>query len=249
MTNQMPAFKFFSLIMLFMSTILFFDSCTSEECEDCINGLCVEDSSGNAFCECDPGYIGANCSSLDPCYNLECPVNTTCNDGICECDPGYSGTDCSIFDPCFTTQCPTNSTCDEGTCYCDVGFMGDSCEIEIRSQFVGFNYNGEDICPSGTYMYNVSISNSSDGADYFVIEGFAGFTTPISNITVKILDDTQFTIEEQTDAGNRVIVAGDAFGANNIGTWNAATKTLSITYKIVFDDGSAEICNMTLFQQ
>ncbi len=216
MTNQMPAFKLFSLVMLLMSTVLFFDSCTSVDCGDCINGECVEDANGNTSCECDPGYSGADCSILDACYNVECP---------------------------------TNSTCDEGTCYCDLGFMGDSCQTEIRSQFVGFNYTGEDVCPSGTFTYNASASNSSNGVEYFVIEGFGGFDAPTSNVTIKILDDTQFTIEEQTDAGDRVIVAGDAFGDNNIGTWDAATSTLSITYKIGFSDGTTEVCDMTLVQQ
>lgn len=76
------------LLVLVLSTSGCFisDPCKNVDCG--ANAVCIEGT-----CNCDPGYMGADCATIDPCYGVNC-VNGTCVNGNCNCDPGYEGEGC-----------------------------------------------------------------------------------------------------------------------------------------------------------
>ena len=67
----------------------------------------------------------------------------------------------SCGDNCKDVECNTG-TCLDGTCECGVGYEGTNCEIESSGKFVG-NYDGTDICNTGTFDYSMKISRVTEG--------------------------------------------------------------------------------------
>ena len=92
-----------------------------------------------AKCECDAGYIGAECHLLDP----RCPTNGSvdklgqpqvcsgrgfCVDGVCHCPPDADGLACEK--QICPLGCSGNGKCSKGgRCVCDVGWGGPSCAV------------------------------------------------------------------------------------------------------------------------
>jgi len=75
--------------------------------------MCVDDS-GEARCECEPGYTGEECDECAPGYQD--------NDDDSVCEPN-----CDTADP----SCDTHAHCEDGSgearCVCDEGYEGDDC--------------------------------------------------------------------------------------------------------------------------
>ena len=46
--------------------------------------------------QCEPGYTGLNCLTIDNCTGVNCNSGT-CEQGICLCTPGYTGQFCEII--------------------------------------------------------------------------------------------------------------------------------------------------------
>ncbi|XP_048223975.1 LOW QUALITY PROTEIN: cubilin [Perognathus longimembris pacificus] len=64
----------------------------------CLHGQCIETVSGY-FCQCQPGWAGANCSeNINECVSNPCLNGGTCVDGInsfsCECTSSWTGDHC-----------------------------------------------------------------------------------------------------------------------------------------------------------
>lgn len=70
-------------------------------------------------------------------------------------------TSCGDSDPCKDVDCGANGTCFEGSCVCNQGYEGSNCDTEWSAKFVG-NYAGEDVCNTGTFEYDMSITRVSD---------------------------------------------------------------------------------------
>lgn len=130
------------LNLLFCFTLVLFSiqSC-NDPCDDINcgpNGTCVDGT-----CECDPGFLGANCDQT-LCDTIDCGPNGTCNPstGECECDLGFSGPNCET-NLCDTIDC-VNGDCNPttGACTCNEGFEGEDCGIEIRAKHFGV-YSGD----------------------------------------------------------------------------------------------------------
>ena len=66
------------------------DPCEGVDCGS--NGICV-----TGTCDCEDGYLGANCDIVDLCFGVDCGDNGTCVDGICECEFGYYGDSCELL--------------------------------------------------------------------------------------------------------------------------------------------------------
>lgn len=65
---------------------------------DCNNhGVCILYAGGSAYCACDPGWSGPNCTIRTQCPgDGTCSGHGTCTSGVCSCQAGWSGDSCSI---------------------------------------------------------------------------------------------------------------------------------------------------------
>jgi hypothetical protein len=118
-----------------------FDPCSStgpvitRTCR-CVNGAC----DGLGVCQCDAGYIGAYCDTLDCPGHPICADHGSCTLGaqglpFCLCAAGWGGPECAV------PVCPAvagGAPCSEvGTCYpfdppvcaCPFGYSGAACEV------------------------------------------------------------------------------------------------------------------------
>merc|ERR1711871_812211 len=99
----------------------------------CIHGEC--ETCGPAYCQCNPGHTGADCSEL--ACPKGCSGNGVCDGrtGTCSCFQGFAQTnnpDCSLV--ACAKNCSFHGECTaKGKCKCDEGFDGDDCESEMNS--------------------------------------------------------------------------------------------------------------------
>lgn len=228
--GNLKKLKTLAMMLALVCTAFMFNACETE-CDgvECLNGgECQTNSAGIAECVCPDGFSGPACEIQDLCFGVECGENATCSadDGNCYCDTGYE-------------------PCEDGSA---------DCGCEIRAKYFG-TYSGQDVCPSGTFLNSVTLSSSSTGITFFLIEGFGGFDSPAVNVPVEILDDTQFRIPLFTDSAGRTFISGtdNELGneAADIGTYSETDGqvTLQFTYKVGFSDNTSEVCDATLTKQ
>lgn len=114
-------------------------ACSSDPCEvaNCVNGICIDGT-----CQCDEGFVGAQCDEL-PCVN-----GTTVN-GKCECDVGYYGLLCDVNDLSgfyeLTTLQYTN--CPNYVVQYDLSGTTDDVEL------CGVNASDRNICFNFNYVF------------------------------------------------------------------------------------------------
>jgi hypothetical protein len=173
------------------------------------------------------GALVLSLSSCDPCKDVDCGTEGTCEDGSCVCNDKYYGDACE-------THC-MNGTYSEGTCTCDNGYEGDACDVEERAEFLA-TYNADDNCESGTYTYESTIT-AGTAIDAISISNFAGF-----DVTVPAtVDGSSFTITNHVDAAGRKF--------NGTGTISASGTTVTLEYDVVFTDETTDACTATLTKQ
>ncbi len=112
--------------------------CEPNPCQH--GGTCQ--ASGTTYeCDCQNGYSGVNCETIDECASDPC-VNGTCitRAGTFECDcgtSGYSGELCDVLiENCALSPCDNGGVCSDvdgsRVCDCtDTGATGASCEVDI----------------------------------------------------------------------------------------------------------------------
>jgi len=160
----------------------FMGTCLNANCGS--NGSCEVTSTNTYKCECEPGYVGRNCETLDECAlavaNQETPCQNggTCVDGdnafTCTCLSGWTGADCSEVQACQVavangeTPCNGNGTCVDGTgasdasytCMCNTGWLGLGCGVVDRC--VGHACQNGSTCVNGVSDYTCDCT----GLDY-----------------------------------------------------------------------------------
>eukprot|EP00658_Telonema_sp_P-2_P078710 TRINITY_DN743_c0_g1_i3.p1 TRINITY_DN743_c0_g1~~TRINITY_DN743_c0_g1_i3.p1 ORF type:complete len:818 (+),score=189.61 TRINITY_DN743_c0_g1_i3:57-2510(+) len=115
---------------------------TAEVCRN--NGDCVLSKRGEAVCDCNQGFLGAECNLLCPrstknsklCHGRgQCAVNEAFQP-TCKCEAGFLGTDCSVACPGANAEvgaCSDQGKCllDESgssaKCVCNDGYKGSDC--------------------------------------------------------------------------------------------------------------------------
>eukprot|EP01052_Picozoa_sp_SAG31_P004296 SAG31_NODE_176_length_21334_cov_12.211067_25_plen_612_part_00 len=81
----------------------------------------------------------------DPCFEVDCGEDGSCDGGSCQCEQGYSGETCDVFDPCAGVDCGGHGLCGVdcgghgqcvgGICQCEDGWEGTECEQNARGRF------------------------------------------------------------------------------------------------------------------
>ncbi|XP_019617062.1 PREDICTED: von Willebrand factor A domain-containing protein 2-like [Branchiostoma belcheri] len=109
--------------------------CASNPCQN--NSNCVSINGGDAYeCRCFPGWLGANCETLDYCRNQQCESGGTCMNQptgfVCSCPPGWEGTHCE------TPSCQnTVSLCGNSPGWPDIMFCSVSHVLAACPEFCG----------------------------------------------------------------------------------------------------------------
>jgi len=139
------------ILFILCVTVIAFTGCVEEPCDNvfCINNGVLIESGEDCICECPTGFEGPSCENeiQDPCLNIECENDGTCNtDGTCTCPPGFGGDNCEIL-LCAITECQNGGICVTGVCDCPEGFSGTNCEVDDACAGVTCNNGG--ICVTG----------------------------------------------------------------------------------------------------
>ena len=112
-------------------------SCSIHPCKN--NGTCRPMEDKKFHCECEKGYVGNLCQSLDHCLSDPCKHNSTClisknTVGFsCQCSEGFKGDLCQKINPCFNNSCKNNGSCEgisetKYKCNCKKHNTGKHCE-------------------------------------------------------------------------------------------------------------------------
>ena len=112
-------------------------SCSNHPCKN--NGTCRPMEDKRFHCECEKGYVGNSCQSLDHCLSDPCKHNSTClisknTVGFsCQCSEGFEGDLCQKINPCFNNSCKNNGSCERISetkykCNCKKHNAGKHCE-------------------------------------------------------------------------------------------------------------------------
>jgi len=134
-------------------------------------------------------------------------------------------------DKCKDKTCQNGAPCVDGTCNCTTGFSGENCEIVNRAKLRS-TYNVNESCPSGNFTYQITISNSSTGADKVLISNFGGYGV---SVTATASGNSLNVATQQVDiSGNSATFSGSGQLSGNI-------LTLSYT---ISGGGSSESCTM-----
>ena len=118
------------------------DHCASSPCAN--GAACTSTFQETYACNCSSGYVGAQCTLVDPCLSSPCVGEASCYgdtvDGspTCSCPSGFTGALCeSELDPCASNPCAFSSTClrhngTHHTCVCTMGFSGPTCALDTN---------------------------------------------------------------------------------------------------------------------
>ena len=103
-----------------------------------------------------------------------------------------------------------------------------------------------DILNGESFVYDdVTITNGT-APNEFIINGFGGFDKLSVNITAHITGKNTFIVPFQTQANWGLSVEGQQ---NTTGTLNRNEHTITLPYKITYNDSTADICTITLTRQ
>lgn len=108
-------------------------------------------------------------SCSDPCDDIACGDNGTCDDGTCICETGYEGTNCEtlVIDKYTGTWLSTDFECDgdsdqvtfiieQGATVTDLQFY----EIEDDEYVFQMNYTGDTLTIPSQTMDDITVSGS-----------------------------------------------------------------------------------------
>ncbi len=195
------------------------------------------------------------------CVDVLCLNNGYCSTGECNCPEGFGGDNCETFLSCETLSplCPPNATCqmlnNAPVCLCNAGFEGSLCDTLTRSFFTNGStaYTAEDVCNCPCpppccigFPYAAPILSNGTAPNEFIINGFGGFDAPPVNLSAYITGKDTFIVPFQTQPDWGLSVEGQE---NTTGTLDRNEHTITLPYKITYNDSAVDICTVTLTRQ
>ncbi len=190
-----------------------YPNCIIDPCYNNPLGICSGKGQCNTgatprICSCNTGFAGATCDqcdtvngyvgtwpncTLDKCFQVSCPANSTCqaSDGSCSCNAGYTDTDPSTtvkctLNACVTTgdkECGGNGTCTAGTCVCSGNFDPSTKCTMCKTGFTGATCNA---CATGYEGYPTCVPDVTPPATPVITtNGGNNMTTFQDNTTVQ----------------------------------------------------------------
>jgi len=198
-------------ILLFIICIsaIAFTGCVEEPCDNvfCLNDGVPVVQGDDCFCDCAVGFEGPNCAdevSADPCADVTCQNEGTCDDGTCNCPAGFGGDNCEIA-LCDAVLCESNGgTCVDGACDCPEGFSGTNCEIDDACESVSCLNGG--ICNLGICDCPPGFTGADCSMD--IATAFAGVWEALETCTL-YQEGNQFTyistIEQAMDGSLQIV--------------------------------------------
>lgn len=97
---------------------------------------------------------------------------------------------------------------------CPVGYTGKDCKTLVRDNFIG-NWSGSDICTSGTYSIDLSISSSSASEVNALVTNAGGFGSSVI-ITGTVTADNKLSFTNQDVGGSRTLSGEMTFSGNSM---------------------------------
>lgn len=224
MSTIFKRFQIFSSLLLVACLAMFFNACDTttgtDPCEtvNCINGDCLVSATGDPFCNCNPGFSGPTCETVDdPCSAVQCPSNATC-----------------LID----------SVTGEAYCECDLGYEGDNCDVEIRSKFLG-TYTGKVTYTDGDiftdFAQSVTVTADPSNIEQFFINNFEDYSIPSAErfsflSKVRPIDQKANTFEILNSYTKDYTLDGVQYrvrySGTGLGTRNEANGHMVIEYKV-----------------
>lgn len=135
-----------------------------------------------------------------------------------------------------------NGTCVNNACDCDAGYEGTACDVAVNEKFNGTYSANENCSLSGSYVYTVTVTPSSNSQSSALI--FNLYDTNVSLLAVIGADGTSFTIASQ-NAGFGTI---ESIGAH--GTISANGSSIALTFRATnTTSGQSEDCTTVLTRQ
>jgi hypothetical protein len=146
-------------------------------------------------------------------------------------------------DECKDVTCNNGGFCVGGSCSCPTGYEGGSCDLKTRDKFVG-TWSGQDVCTSGTYTINLSISSSSNDINA-IITNPGGFGTSVT-ITGTVISATQLSFTNANVGGGRTLTGTMTFSG---GTTSTNPTSMAFQYVVTPTVGSSDNCTGSYTKQ
>ena len=157
------------------------NECTAADNVCTANNLNCNNLQGDYSCVCPSGtefcQPGDNktCCTVDPCADVVCPADATCNAaGVCECPTGFflnENADSTLFcdevttDPCANVVCPADATCNAaGVCECPAGFfLNDNADSTLFCDEVVTDLCANVVCPDNATCNAAGVCQCAEG--------------------------------------------------------------------------------------
>lgn len=175
-------------------------------------------------------FLGS-CKEDDPCEEVTCLNDGTCDDGNCICEEFYYGATCGV-------RCVNGDYGD--TCACNSGYEGTECDTEMRAKFLG-TYSVYETCLTSTqdYNYTGTITEGEDGLLSIAINNFRDDDT-YAPVVAQLTNRTEFVIEAQKPKGTQEVTGS--------GYFVPTMDTIVIEYELQASSGSnKEVCTLKLY--
>ncbi|MCB0533047.1 MAG: calcium-binding EGF-like domain-containing protein [Lewinellaceae bacterium] len=141
---------------------------------------------------------------------------------------------CADKDACKDVDCGANGTCIDGVCDCIDGYEGAACAEEWAQKFLG-EYEGFDVCPSGTIPLNKPVKITRISATEVQLFNLGSFQSTLI-ATVKL------ATAASTKAEDLSFDDTDTQGRKFVGSATISGSKITGSYIVTYTNGISENC-------